>query len=35
LLHIAEAEHGWIAGVVAGGPYEEWVVEHADPSQGW
>lgn len=35
VLHIAEAEHGWIHGVVEGGPYEVWVDEHPDPAQGW
>lgn len=35
IVHIAEAEHGWIHGIVGGGPYEEWVAEHEDPAQGW
>jgi len=35
VLHIAEAEHGWMLGVVEGQAYEEWVVEHEDPAQGW
>lgn len=35
ILHIAEAERGWIHHVVEGGPYEEWVVPHQDPAQGW
>ena len=38
ILHIAEAERGWIHSVVEGGPgeeWEEWVVEHEDPAQGW
>src|SRR5262249_17538320 len=35
VLHIAEAEHGWMLGVVEGRGYEEWVVEHEDPAQGW
>ena len=35
ILHIAEAERGWIHNVVEGGPYEEWVVPHQDPAQGW
>lgn len=35
ILHIAEAERGWIHHVVEGGPYEEWVVDHQDPAQGW
>jgi uncharacterized damage-inducible protein DinB len=38
ILHIAEAERGWIHSGVDGGPdeeWEEWVAEHADPAQGW
>jgi uncharacterized damage-inducible protein DinB len=35
IVHIAECERGWIHGVLDGGPYEEWVVPHADPAQGW
>ncbi len=35
ILHIAEAERGWIHHVVEGGPDEEWVVPHRDPAQGW
>jgi len=35
ILHIAEAERGWIHHVVEGGPYEEWVIDHEDPTQGW
>ncbi|MGH7724302.1 MAG: DinB family protein [Candidatus Eiseniibacteriota bacterium] len=35
LVHIAESERGWIHHVLEGGPYEEWVVPHADPQQGW
>jgi len=35
LVHIAEAERGWLYNVVQGGSYEEWVVEHEDPAQGW
>ncbi len=35
ILHIAEAERGWIHNVVEGGAYEEWVVPHQDPAQGW
>jgi uncharacterized damage-inducible protein DinB len=35
ILHIAEAERGWIHHVVEGGPYEEWVIDHPDPAQGW
>ncbi|HEY2924772.1 MAG TPA: DinB family protein [Candidatus Eisenbacteria bacterium] len=35
ILHIAECERGWIYHTVEGGPYEEWVVPHRDPAQGW
>ena len=35
VLHIAEAERGWIHNVVEGEPYEEWVVPHEDPAHGW
>ena len=35
ILHIAEAERGWIHNVVEGGSYEEWVVPHPEPGQGW
>ena len=35
IVHIAEAEHGWIQNIVEGGSYEEWVVEHEDPAKGW
>jgi uncharacterized damage-inducible protein DinB len=35
IVHIAEAERGWLHNVVEGGKYEEWVVEHEDPAQGW
>jgi uncharacterized damage-inducible protein DinB len=35
ILHIAEAERGWILHVVEGGSYEEWVIDHPDPAQGW
>jgi len=35
VVHIAEGERGWIDHVVDGGPYVEWVAEHADPAQGW
>ena len=35
ILHVAEAERGWIHHVVEGGPYEEWVIDHPDPAQGW
>lgn len=35
VVHLAEAEPGWVHQVVAGGSYEEWVVPHDDPTQGW
>jgi uncharacterized damage-inducible protein DinB len=35
IVHIAEAERAWIHHVVEGGAYEEWVVPHRDPAQGW
>jgi len=35
VVHIAEGERGWTHTVVEGGTYEEWVVPHADPAQGW
>ena len=35
IVHIAEAERAWVHNVVGGGRYEEWVVEHEDPAQGW
>lgn len=35
ILHIAEAERGWMHNVVEGGSYEEWVIPHDDPAQGW
>jgi len=35
IVHIAEAERGWIDNVVDGRPFEEWVVPAEDPAQGW
>jgi len=35
IVHIAECERGWIHGTLDGGPYEEFVVPHEDPAQGW
>jgi uncharacterized damage-inducible protein DinB len=35
VVHVAEAERGWMHNIVAGGTYEEWVVEHQDPARGW
>ena len=35
ILHIAEAERGWIHHVVDGGPDEEWIAPHHDPARGW
>jgi uncharacterized damage-inducible protein DinB len=35
MVHIAEAEAGWIDHAVDGGPYVEWIVPADDPAQGW
>ena len=35
ILHIAEAERWWIHHIVEGEAYEDWVVEHEDPAQGF
>ena len=35
IVHIAEAERGWISNVVDGGDYEEWIIPNADPAAGW
>ena len=35
IVHIAEAERGWMHHIVEGAPEEEWVVPHQDPAQGW
>jgi uncharacterized damage-inducible protein DinB len=35
ILHIAETERGWVHNAIDGGSYEEWVVPHQDPAQGW
>jgi uncharacterized damage-inducible protein DinB len=38
VLHIAEAERGWMHSLVEGGPdvaWEEWVVEEENPAHGW
>ena len=35
ILHIAETERWWIDHVVNGRPYEDYVVAHRDPAQGW
>ena len=35
IVHIAECERGWIHGTLDGGTYEEWVLPHEDPGQGW
>lgn len=35
IVHIAEAEHGWISSVVEGGNYEDWLVPASAPAQGW
>jgi len=35
IVHIAEVERWWIHAIVEGGSYEDWVVGHEDPGQGW
>ena len=35
ILHIAETERYWIHHIVEGEPYEDFVVRHEDPAQGW
>jgi uncharacterized damage-inducible protein DinB len=35
VVHIAEAERGWIHHIVNGGTDEEWVAPHQNPAQGW
>jgi uncharacterized damage-inducible protein DinB len=38
IVHIAEAERGWVHSLVDGGPdtaWDEWVVEQEDSAQGW
>ena len=35
IVHIAEAERGWIHAAMDGGPDEEWVVPAGDPAGGW
>jgi uncharacterized damage-inducible protein DinB len=35
ILHIAETERWWIDHIVGGKPYEDYVVAHGDPAQGW
>jgi uncharacterized damage-inducible protein DinB len=35
IVHIAEAERGWLHSVVDGTPDEEWVSLQADPAEGW
>ncbi len=35
IVHIAEAERVWIHHIVEGGSYEDWVIPHQDPAQGW
>jgi uncharacterized damage-inducible protein DinB len=35
VVHIAEAEHGWIHHAIDGHPYEEWVVPAASAADGW
>ena len=35
VVHIAEAEYGWMGNAVAGEPYEEWVVPAESSAEGW
>lgn len=35
ILHIAEAERGWIHAAIDGGREEEWIVPAADQADGW
>jgi len=35
IIHIAEAERGWIVSVVGGAPDEEWVAPAENPAEGW
>src|SRR6185436_8649348 len=38
IVHIAENEWGFVHNIVDGGnngKWEQWLVEHEDPSQGW
>jgi uncharacterized damage-inducible protein DinB len=35
IVHVAETERWWIDHVVGGGAYEDWVIEHEDPAQGY
>ena len=35
IVHLSEAEYGWIHHDVDGEPYQEWIVPHEDPSRGW
>jgi uncharacterized damage-inducible protein DinB len=35
VVHIAEAEEGWIRGIVEGQAMEDWVVPMEDARQGW
>ncbi len=35
IVHIAEAEHGWITNVLDGGNFEDWTVPALPPAQGW
>jgi len=35
ILHIAEAERWWLHHIIEGEPFEDDVVAHADPAQGW
>ena len=35
ILHLAEAERGWIHHILDGGADEEWIAPAKDPGQGW
>jgi uncharacterized damage-inducible protein DinB len=35
IVHIAEAERGWLHTIVGGGTDEEWVLPAENPAQGW
>ena len=35
IVHIAEAEQGWISSLVDGGTFEDWLVPATAPAEGW
>jgi uncharacterized damage-inducible protein DinB len=35
VLHIAEVEHWWVHHIIEKEPYQDFVVGHEDPAQGW